>query len=145
MWSAKRALAVAVLLAMAVAGPVAAEAPDRISFEIVAYHASREPGPIDPAAAELHARLSEEFRYKSLKRLRGHRMHLRLDEIGGLELPSGRWIRVRPLSIARDRVLVAVQVEGAMETDLRMRNHRRVVIGAPYKEGKLVITLRSDF
>ena len=104
------------------------------------------PGPIEPGAQELHRRLHGQFRYESLRVLERKRVQLGLDEIGGLKLPNGRWVRVRPLSVEGNGVLMAVEVEGALQTDLRMANRKVVVIGAqPYQDGKLVITLEPSF
>lgn len=136
-----------VLLAPSVAREAAAEDVQFVRVEIETYHASPEPGPVEPNAAALDRQLSRDFRYQSLRRLQSRQMRLRLNEIGGLELPTGRWVRVRPLSLHGERVLMAVEVEGTLQTDLKMQRHRMVVIGQPqpYKDGKLVITLVPDF
>ena len=134
------------VLAAGLALPALAQEVRRVGVEIVVNHAVRQPGPIDPSAQKLHETLRREFRYESLRVLSSRRLQLALDEIGGLKLPNGRWVRVRPLSVDDERVLIAVEVEGLLQTDLKMRNHHKVVIGAePYKNGKLIITLEPDF
>ena len=55
-------------------------------------------------------------------------------------------MRVRPLNLASDRLLVAVEVEGSVAMDLRLANHRKASIGShKYKDGTLVITLEPEF
>ncbi len=129
-----------------VATPAAAQHASLVRLEIMVTHASSTPGPVDPGAAALHRQLREDFRYESLRILQLETLRLRVDEIGKMKLPNGHWVRVRPLSQAGDRLLMAVEVEGSLATDLRLRNHRRVSIGSHrYKDGTLVITFKPDF
>lgn len=134
------------LVLVLLAAPAAAQQVSPLRLEIMVTHASSTPGPVDPGAAELHRQLREDFRYESLRVLQLKTLRLRVDEIGKLKLPNGRWVRVRPLSQAGNRLLMAVEVEGSLSTDLRLRNHRRVSIGSHrYKDGTLVITFKPDF
>jgi hypothetical protein len=134
-------------LALAAAGlPASAQELRRVSLEITVTHVSQTPGGIDPRGEELHRQLRQDFRYGSLKVLERREMRLQLDEIGQMKLPNGRWMRVRPLNLASDRLLVAVEVEGSVAMDLRLANHRKASIGShKYKDGTLVITLEPDF
>jgi hypothetical protein len=140
-----RLLALALALA-ALAGPAFAQGARMVGFEIMVTHVSQAPGPIDPRGQALHNQLRRDFRYGSLKVLERRNLRVGLDEIGQMQLPNGRWMRVRPLNVARDRLLVSVEVEGSVATDLRLANHRMVSIGSHrYKDGTLVITLQPDF
>ena len=81
-----------------------------------------------------------------LRVLEQRRLDLAVDEIGTMQLPTGRRLRVRPLDVGKQGVLVAVDVEGSMKTDLRVPNHKLVVIGGqPYEGGRLVITLEPEY
>lgn len=141
-----RPRAVLLALCLLAAAPAAAQEVRRVSLDILVTHVSQHPGPIDPPAAELHRQLREDFRYESLRVLQHRSLQLALDEIGQMKLPNGRWVRVRPLNVAGNRLLMAVEVEGAVQTDLRMRNHRKVSIGSHrYKDGTLVITFEPSF
>lgn len=141
----RRALAFA-LAAGFLAVPALGQEVRRISLAIMVTHASSSPGPVDPPAARLDSELRRDFRYGSLRVLERRRMVLRMDEIGSMQLPNGRALRVRPLNVAGDRLLMAVEVEGAVDTDLRLRNHKKVSIGSHrWKGGTLVITLEPDF
>ena len=147
MRSVLRSSAVAALLMLLATSAAAQQVEARVvGLRILVTHASSRPGPIDPLALELHRQLHRDFRYESLRVLDNRRLMLSMDEIGKLELPNGRWVRVRPLNQAGNRLLMAVEVEGALNTDLRLRNHRRVSIGSHrYKGGTLIITFEPDF
>lgn len=142
-----RELGVSLVLALLLpAAPAAAQHVSPVRLEIMVTHASSTPGPVDPGAAELHRQLHEDFRYESLRVLQRKTLHLQVNEIGKMKLPNGRWVRVRPLNQVGNRLLMAVEVEGSLATDLRLRNHRRVSIGSHrYKDGTLVITFKPDF
>jgi hypothetical protein len=139
---------VVVALLCLLAAPAAAQQAETqvVGLRILVTHASSRPGPIDPSAMELHRQLQRDFRYESLRVLENRRLMLSMDEIGKMKLPNGRWVRVRPLNRAGERLLMAVEVEGSLNTDLRLVNHRRVSIGSHrYKGGTLVITFEPDF
>jgi hypothetical protein len=126
-----------------VAGSVAAAAgPERIELEVLVAQISDAPGEIDPKARKLHDRLAEQFRYESLRLLRRERLRLALDELGTVELPNGKQLRVRPLQAGERGALLAVSL-GALNTDLRVHNGHLVVIGGAerYQDGKLVVSL----
>jgi hypothetical protein len=109
-------------------------------------HISDRAGPIDERASQLHRKLQKDFRYQSLRVLQTQRLALELDEVGTLTLPNGRELRVRPLQVGDRGVLMAVDVEGTMKTDLRVRNGHFVVIGTQrYEDGRLVISLKPQF
>ncbi len=129
-----------VLVAM-LAGPAAAQT-TKIEVRVLVCHASEEAGSIDPACRKLHGEIGREFRYESLKRLQERRLSLGLDEVGSVALPNGKRLRVRPLQVGGDSALLAVDVEGSVKTDVRVRKGKSVVIGAErYENGKLVISL----
>ncbi len=133
-------------LVVAFAAGVAYAEADRVALTVTVTHLSKSPGAIDPKAADIHKRLRDEFRYESLRVLERRRMNLRLDEVGSLKLPTNRWVRVRPLHVGDRGVLIAVDVEGILQTDLRVENGRAVDIGAQsYEGGKLVVTLEPRY
>ncbi len=139
-----RLLAGVALLGVATAS--AQQGPRRVSVELMVTEASQAEGPIDPRARRLDKHLRKDFKYGSLKVLEARRMELEIDEVGSLKLPNGRWVRVRPLDLGKSGVLMAVDVEGAVKSDLRIRNKQLVVIGAERQgESKLVISLEPHF
>ena len=123
-----------------------AEPRQRVAIDVTVSHALDAKGAIDPRGMELNAHLKPQFRYGALKVLQVERLDLALDEVGTLELPNGRKLRVRPLDVGSEGVLLSVSVQGTLWTDMRVRNGHLVVIGAErYEAGKLVIALKPSF
>lgn len=148
MFSASRMrLALAALLAFGLlAGGAAAEGVKSIKLTLTVSQLSKSPGKIDPKAADIHARLREEFRYESLKVLERKKLKLALDQVGSVKLPTGKMVRVRPADVDDRGVLIFVDIEGILQTDLRVANGRPVDIGAQsYEDGKLVVTLEPRY
>jgi hypothetical protein len=137
----------ALLAAMALvlaAGPAGAQ--QQVRVEVLVSEISDGPGGIDARGGKLHSKLKDQFRYESLKVLDARELRLALDQVGSLGLPNGRPLRVRPLQIDERSVLLAVDVEGAVRTDLRVQNGNLVVIGAGHHgDGKLVISFEPHW
>jgi hypothetical protein len=118
----------------------------KVVFHLMVSHVSQTPGPIDPRAEALDAVLKREIRYESLKVLDTQVLSLQLNDIGTVKLPTGRRVRVRPMDLGEEGVLVAVEIEGSTQADLRVPNRRIVVIGGqPYQGGRLVISLEPRY
>ncbi len=131
-----------VLLLCAGAGIARAQPAQGIELIVLVAHASAGPGGVDPRAERLADKLTKEFRYESLRVLQSRRLRLALDEVGSVRLPNGKLLRLRPLQVGEKSVLLAVELEGTLQTDLRIPNGHLVVIGAErYQDGKLVIGL----
>jgi hypothetical protein len=136
-------VAVGLLLLLPAGGALAQ---GKVAFHLMVSHVSQTPGPIDPRGDGLHAVLKREIRYESLKVLDTQVMALQLNDIGTMKLPTGRRVRVRPMDLGEDGVLVAVEIEGSTQADLRVPNRRIVVIGGqPYQDGRLVISLEPRY
>ena len=134
--------AIAILMAL----PGVAHAQGKVAFHLMVSHVSKSPGSIDPRGEALHRVLQHEIRYESLKVLDTQVLTLGMNEIGTMKLPTGRAVRLRPMDVRDDGVLVAVEVEGGTEADLRVPNRRIVVIGGqPYEGGRLVISLEPRY
>jgi hypothetical protein len=126
--------------------PAAGDDVERVGFRLVVGHVSTQPGPVDPEAIDLYNRLREDFRYESLRVLKRRRLRLGMEEVGGIDLPNGKRVRIRPLHLGESGVLVAVDIDPDVQMDLRIRNHRKVVLGTDrYDGGKLVVTLQPDY
>jgi hypothetical protein len=133
-------------LLLTLALPAAAQDGPRVDIRLMVSHVTSEPGPIDPRGAKLHALLRKQVRYESLQVLKTRNLDLGLQEIGSMKLPNGRMVRVRPLDVGKQGVLIAVDIEGSMQTDLRVPNRKVVVLGGqPYQGGRLVISLEPDY
>lgn len=124
----------------------AANAEPRVHFEVTVSQISGLPGEIDPRAAELDRRLRREFRYESLKVLAERKLELGIDDVGKVALPNGKTLQLKPLLADDKGVLLAVDLEGTMRGDLRVKSGHVVVIGAQrFGAGKLVISLVPRF
>jgi hypothetical protein len=120
--------------------------PKRVVLSLMVSHVSSRPGPVDPSAGDIHRRLREEFQYESLRVLERHRMNLRLQEIGWLVLPTGKRVELRPIALSPSGVLIAVDIPGMLQTDVRVPNRKVVVIGVDrYDGGKLILTLEPNY
>ncbi len=127
-------------------GVAGAQEVSSVSVEVTVSHASDSEGPIDPRGRKFHDELRKHFVYKSFRVLQSERMNLGMSQIGKLKLPTGSWVRVQPLRIEGNRVLLKVEVENTLSTQLRIPNHHQVLVGAQrYQDGKLVIHLRPDY
>jgi hypothetical protein len=139
------ATAAALLASLVSTAPALAQTAQRMGLDLTLSHASPEPGPVDPAAARLHERLRDDFRYQSLRVIERRRLELRTGEIGGLDLPSGKRVRVTPLHMGPAGVLLAVDIENTLHTDMRIPDRQPVVIGVDrYGDGKLILTLEPE-
>ena len=139
------AFALAAMFALA-PGLVRAQDGERVGLSVTVSHASPTPGPIDPGAAEIHRQLHEEFRYESLHILEQRHVILRMQELSAIALPSGKIVELRPMSLTPSGVLIAVEIDGSLQTDLRVPNRKQVVIGVErYQDGKLILTLQPDY
>jgi len=126
-------------------GSAAAQAVRRVGLSLMVSHASQRPGPIDPAAEWLDRSLRNEFRYQSLHVIEVRHLDLGLQEIGGVVLPTGKHVSIRPLHVDDGGLLIAVDIEGTLQTDLRVANRNPVVIGVErYQGGRLIVTLQPD-
>lgn len=132
------------LLATLVLGlaPLAAEAADEIDVKVLVCHATAEAGGVDGACRALDAKIGSQFRYESLRKLQGESLSLALNALGSVSLPNGKSLKIRPLQVDGAGALLAVDVEGAVRTDVKVSNGNLVVIGADaFEDGKLVISL----
>ena len=139
----------ALLVAAALLGLVApglAQTARKVGVLLMVTHISKAPGPIDPAGAELDRRLREEFRYQSLRVIERRMLRLGLQEVGGLDLPTGKKVSIRPMHLGEGGVLISVTIEGILDTDVRIPSKKQVDIGAErYENGKLIVTLQPDY
>lgn len=141
-----RAGRVALVLVMGWLAGGAAHAESLIRFDVTVSQISEKPGEIDPRAAQLDRRLRREFRYQSLRVLEQKRLELGIDDVGSIDLPNGRKLRLKPLLADARGVLLSVDLEGTMRGDLRVKSGHLVVIGAQrFGDGKLVISLVPRF
>jgi len=133
-------------LAWVVPVVAAAQGAERIAVDVMVSQISQQSCAVDPRAQRLDAKLRGEFRYECLKVLKQQRLNIALNELASVALPNGRDLQLRPLSISDRGVLLAVNVEGSVQSDMQIPNGHLVAIGAGrYEDGKLVISLEPHF
>jgi hypothetical protein len=126
--------------------PEPAVAQERIDIDVIVSRISGEPGKIDPRGRRIHEKLRSQIRYESLDVLLERRLDLAINQLGSMELPNRRTLRLRAMDIGERGVLLAVEVEGSLDSDLRIPNHHLVVFGTEaYEGGKLVISLEPSW
>ena len=146
MFGSRTLLSFVALAAVVAASAAQAQSTERIGLLLTVSHATQQPGPVDPDSAEIYKRLHEEFRFQSLRVIERRQIDLRLQEVGGVVLPTGKRVSLRPMSLSTTGVLIAVEIPGTLETDVRVPNHQHVVIGLErYQDGKLILTLQPDY
>ena len=134
------------VLVLGLPGIGAAKDAHTIQFDVMVSRISQQPGEVDPRAARLDTQLRGDFRYESLKVLKQERLSIELNELVTVELPNGKKLELRPLSVSDRGVLVAVNVEGSVQSDMQVPNGHLVAIGAGrFDGGRLVISLEPHF
>jgi hypothetical protein len=138
----------ALVAALLLAASASAQPPParRVEVKVTVSHALDAKGEIDPGAKDLNTLLETQVRYGALKVLKAESLDLAIDEVGTVELPNGRKLRLRPLDIGKEGLLLSVSVQGTLWTDMRVRNGHNVVIGAErWQDGKLIIAIEPRF
>ena len=151
-WSRWPRLAGGFAAAGLIGGGAAAEEPEAahagpIPLNLLITHlTNQEGGVVDASAKELDERLRGQFRYTGLKVVHKQRLELELDEVGSVTLPDGRVVYVKPMHVGEQGVLMAIDVEEAVRTDVRVLDDHMIVIGAgSYEDGKLAISVEPDY
>ena len=107
MFGSRTLLSFVALAAVVVASAAQAQSTERIGLLLTVSHATQQPGPVDPGSAEIYKRLHEEFRFQSLRVIERRQNDLRLQEVGGVVLPTGKRVSLRPMSLSTTGVLIA--------------------------------------
>ena len=133
-------------LGVVATSPASAEQAQQIEVQLMVSRISDAPGGIDPRAGRLHQKLKGQFRYESLQVLQTRSLELGIDQVGTEVLPNGKKVRIRPLQVDDQGALLAIDVEGAVRGDYKVRNGHLLVFGAGQdKDGKLVISLEPHW
>ena len=119
---------------------------NRVPVNVMIVQTSNKKGEVDPRAQGLHEKLKKQLRYKSMRVIQEQRVDLEMNQVGTVDLPDGRKVRMRPLHKGVKGVLMAVNVQGAVKLDARAPNHHKVVIGAgEYENGNLAVSIEPDY
>ena len=133
------------LLLGLLAAPVFAQGP--VEVDLMVSLISEAPGKVDPRARALDEKLRARIRYESIEVLQTKHLSLGLDDVGTVKLPGGRLIHVKPLLVDDRGALLAVDWEGQIDTQLRVKSEHLVVLGPQRYDGKsqLVVSLVPRF
>ena len=117
----------------------------RVSFDVQVVHGSNKgEAKSDPRCEQIKHNLPIQF--KSLSEVQRKRLKSRLGQPSALKLPSGRQIRLVPISIIDNRLHVLLKMEGLVESQLRLSSGRAVIVGGePYDDGRIIIKLTPQF
>jgi hypothetical protein len=140
-WSTRLAALGAALL---LAAPAAAEA---VRVSLVVSHASSQQGPMEQPNL-----LPPGFNFQSHRVLQSTTLDLAMGQTGTHRLPNGKTVKLRPTAQpcsarSENDLMLHVEVEGGMTSDLCMRNGKRVTIRhpEPYQGGNLLVHLEAFF
>ena len=116
-----------------------------VSFDVQVVHGSNEEeAEADPRCDQIRRELPIPF--KSLAQVQREELNISLGQAGSLKLPSGRQIRLVPISIVDNRLHLLLKMEGLVESQLRLRSGRAVIVGGePYQNGRIIIKLTPSF
>ncbi|MBW2288673.1 MAG: hypothetical protein JRG90_12715 [Deltaproteobacteria bacterium] len=63
-----------------------------------------------------------------------------------MELPNGKKLELRPLSLSDRGVLVAVNVEGSVQSDMQVPSgHLIAIVAGRFEGGRLMISFEPHF
>ena len=125
-------------------GGSAADAQQKIAFEITVLKASPEKGSIDKDAQRFNRILGRKLRYESLTIIDRARRKVAVDGIATVKLPAGGDFRFRPIDMGEKGVLLAVDWARTAQGDFRMPMGKPLIFGGPsYQGGQLVVILEA--
>lgn len=128
------------------AGLASAEEAERIPIKVLVTHVSNDDSGVEPAARGLHERLvNAQIPFNSVRVISKRRIVAEIDEVHSIPLPNGRQARIQAISRRENSALLAVDVEGSVKVDARVRRNKPFIIRAGRHDGgNLVIQLELD-
>ncbi len=102
---------------------------------------------IDPRCGDIHRRLRGHMaNINRIRLLNQHRYQLAFGEQARVVLPSGREVRIRPISVVRRQLHIQLEMPGVMSTRLQLSDGRPILFGNHmYEDGMLVVQLLPEF
>ena len=118
-----------------------------IPIRLTIAHVSTGAGGVDPRARELREMLERQhIRYPSIRVLEERVVKLRVGEMDSFPIPESSTLKVRLMHLDASGLLMALDVEGGMKTDVRLRDDHMMVLDAgPLGDGKRVIAIQPDY
>ena len=118
-----------------------------IPVRLTIAHVSTGEGGVDPRARKLQEMLErQQIRYPSIRVLAERVVKLRVGELGRFPLPKSGQLTIRLMHLDASGLLMALDVEGGMKTDVRLRDDHMMVLDAgPLGDGKRVVAIEPDY
>ncbi len=146
MTSSRRFGALALAVAWLFAGLASAQEAEQIPVKILVTHVSNEDKGVEPEGKGLLDTFRKnQIIFNSVKVISKKRVVLGLDQVHTIPLPNGRKARIQAISRRKNSALMAVDVEGSVKVDARVRRNKPFIIRAGrHNGGNLVIQLELD-
>lgn len=134
----------ALSLVLGAAGPAPAQEATPIDLEVRVIYARKEKGVVDPDCRDIQKRLPIPF--GSLQVVQSQSFRLEPGRAAQFELPTGRPVRMLPVSIVGQRLHVYFEMSGVMNTRLQLVSGRPVIVGGEKHDGgQLILELTPTF
>ncbi len=134
----------ALSLVLGGAGRAPAQDATTIDLELRVIYARKEKGVVDPDCRDLQKRLPMPF--GSLQTVQSENFRLEPGDAAQFELPTGRPVRMVPVSIVGSRLHIYFEMSGVMNARLQMVSGRPVIVGGEKHDGgQLILELTPNF
>lgn len=116
-----------------------------ILVRALVVHAMQKPGQVDWICEDLKRKL-DMMNFGTLRVLQRRQFKLRFGEEGRLSLPAGHEVRFLPISILNRELHMQVEMPGSVNTRMRMKSGRGVILGGiQHEDGHLIVHLEPNF
>lgn len=141
-------VAIAALVLAGAAPVLAQQPPRRVPAPVIVHYrivqAFEKAGSIDPGCKDLPPKLGP-MNFRSMRLLEERRVRLGIGQQYSVRLPTGKTMRMRPLSIVEHRLHMHLNMPG-LDTSFRMKPLRAVAVGGErHGDGHLLVYIESDF
>ena len=134
----------ALSLVLGGAGSAAAQDFTPVELEVRVIYARKEKGVVDPDCRDIQKRLPIPF--GSLQTVQSENFRLEPGTAAQFELPTGRPVRMLPVSIVGSRLHIYFEMSGVMNARLQMVSGHPVIVGGEkHKDGHLILELTPNF
>ena len=127
-------------------GVASAQEAETIPIKVLVTHVSNDDSGVEPDGRGLLGHLRKnQISVDSVKVISKQRIVLRPDQVHAIPLPNGRKARIQAISRREKSALMAVDVEGSVKVDARVRRNKPFIIRAGRHDGgNLIIQLQLD-
>lgn len=115
-----------------------------VDLELRVIYAQKEKGVVDPDCVEIQKQLPMPF--GSLQTVQSQRFRLTPGDVAQFELPTGRPVRMVPVSVVGSHLHMQFEMSGVMNTRLQMESGQPVIVGGErHGAGQLILELTPTF